>query len=151
MTTFDDRERGFEAKFARDEEMSFRITARRNRLVGTWAAGLMGLTPEETDAYAKAVVQADFEESGDEDVVRKLLGDLLSANVEMDESRVRAALHDATVEARRQLIGIVCGDLDYGSQFPVAGLRGFECALPGTRERLAGQRAGVQNGERKPR
>ena len=106
MTTFDDRERAFEAKFARDEEMAFRVTARRNRLVGTWAAGLMGLTPEETDAYAKAVVQADFEESGDEDVVRKLLGDLVGANVEMDEGRVRQALSECTVDARRQLMGI---------------------------------------------
>lgn len=106
MTTFDDRERAFETKFARDEEMAFRVTARRNRLVGTWAAGLMGLTPEETDAYAKAVVQADFEESGDDDVVHKLLGDLVSANIDMDETRVRQALHDATVEARRQLMGV---------------------------------------------
>lgn len=106
MTTFDDRERAFEAKFARDEEMAFRVTARRNRLVGTWAAGLMGLTPEETDAYAKAVVQADFEEAGDEDVVRKVVGDLLSANVDIDEARVREALRDSTIEARRQLIGI---------------------------------------------
>ena len=106
MTTFDDRERAFETKFARDEEMAFRITARRNRLVGTWAAGLMGLTPDETDAYAKAVVQADFEESGDDDVVHKLLGDLVSANVDMDETRVRQALHDASVEARRQLMGV---------------------------------------------
>jgi hypothetical protein len=106
MTSFDDRERAFEAKFARDEEMAFRITARRNRLVGNWAAGLMGLTPAETDAYAKAVVQADFEEAGDEDVIRKLLGDLVSAQVETDESTVRSALRDATIEARRQLIGI---------------------------------------------
>jgi hypothetical protein len=106
MTSFDDRERAFETKFARDEEMLFRITARRNRLVGTWAAGLMGLTPEETDAYAKAVVQADFEEAGDEDVIRKLLGDLVSAQVDTDEAKVRSALRDATVEARRQLMGV---------------------------------------------
>ena len=106
MTTFDDRERAFEAKYARDEEMAFRVTARRNRLLGQWAAAKMSLTPEETDAYAKAVVQADFEEAGDEDVVRKLLGDLVSANVDMDEARVRSALHDASVEARRQLMGI---------------------------------------------
>ena len=106
MTTFDDRERAFEAGFAHDQDMAFRISARRNRIVGTWAAGLMGLTAEETDAYAKAVVQADFEEAGDEDVIRKLLGDLVSANVEMDESRVRTALADATVEARRQLLEV---------------------------------------------
>ena len=104
MTSFDDRERAFETQFARDEEMAFRITARRNRLVGKWAAELMGLTSEESDAYCKAVVQADFEEAGDQDVIRKLLGDLVSANVEIDEGRIRAALHDATVEARRQLI-----------------------------------------------
>ena len=105
MTSFDDRERAFEAKFARDEEMAFRLTARRNRLVGAWAAQRMKLTPAEADAYAKAVVQADFEESGDEDVVRKLLGDLVSAGVEMDERGIRAALAEAMVEARRQLIG----------------------------------------------
>ncbi|MCW3836135.1 DUF1476 domain-containing protein [Sphingomonas canadensis] len=104
MTTFDDRERAFEAKYARDEEMAFRVTARRNRLVGQWAAEKMGLTPEETDAYAKAVVQADFEEAGDEDVVRKLLGDLLAAGVETDEAEVRRALETQMVEARRQMM-----------------------------------------------
>ena len=106
MTTFDDREHAFEAKFAREEEMAFRVIARRNRLVGTWAAGLMSLTSEETDAYAKAVVQADFEEAGDEDVVRKLCGDLVGSGVEIDEGKVRQALSDCTVEARRQLIGV---------------------------------------------
>ena len=104
MTTFDDRERAFETKFARDEEVAFRIIARRNRLVGQWAAGLMKLTAEETDAYAKAVVQADFEEAGDEDVVRKLLGDLTAAGVDVDDAAVRRALDEQTVEARRQLI-----------------------------------------------
>ena len=106
MTSFEDRERAFEAKFVRDEEMAFRVTARRNRLVGTWAAGQMRLTAAETDAYAKAVVQADFEEAGEEDVVRKLLGDLVSAGIDADEARIRAALHDADVEARRQLMGL---------------------------------------------
>ena len=76
MSTFDDRERAFETKVARDEEVAFRITARRNRLLGQWAAGLMSLTKEEADAYATAVVQADFEEAGDEDVIRKLVSDL---------------------------------------------------------------------------
>ncbi|PCD02460.1 aldolase [Sphingomonas spermidinifaciens] len=104
MTTFDDRERAFEAKFARDEDMLFRVVARRNRLLGQWAAGLMKLTPEETEAYAKAVVQADFEEAGEEDVVRKLYGDLIAANVDVDEGTVRRALDDQTVEARRQLL-----------------------------------------------
>jgi hypothetical protein len=104
MTSFDERERAFETKFAHDQEMAFRVTARRNRLIGTWAAGLMGLTPEETDAYAKAVVQAEFEEAGDEDVIRKLHGDLLSANVEVDEPAIRAKLDELLVEARRQLL-----------------------------------------------
>ena len=105
MTTFDDRERAFEAKFARDEDMAFRITARRNRLLGQWAAARLNLTPEETDAYAKAVVQADFEEAGDEDVIRKLLGDLVSAGVDASEGEVRTALADKDVEARRALMG----------------------------------------------
>ncbi|WP_066719345.1 DUF1476 domain-containing protein [Sphingomonas pituitosa] len=104
MTTFDDRERAFEAKYVRDEDMAFRITARRNKLLGQWAAAKMGLTPEETDAYAKAVVQADFEEAGDEDVIRKLLGDMLAANVEIDDATVRRAIEEQTVEARRQLM-----------------------------------------------
>jgi hypothetical protein len=106
MTTFDDRERAFEKQFAREEEMIFRVTARRNRLVGQWAAALMGLTPEESEAYARAVVQAEFEEAGDEDVIRKLLGDLTSANVECSEARIRAALAEYEVEARRQLIEV---------------------------------------------
>ena len=104
MTTFEDRERGEEAKFAHDADMLFRIQARRNRLVGEWAAERMGLTPEETDAYAKAVVQADFEEAGDEDVIRKLAGDLTAAQVEISDAEIRAALNDKAVEARRQFI-----------------------------------------------
>ena len=104
MTTFDDREQAFENKFAHDQEMAFRVTARRNRLLGQWAAQLMGLTPAETDAYAKAVVQADFEEAGDEDVIRKLLGDITQAGVEVDDAKIRAALDAKTIEARRQLM-----------------------------------------------
>ena len=104
MTTFDDRERAFEAKFARDDDMAFRLIARRNRLLGQWAAGRLNLTPEETDAYAKAVVQADFEEAGDEDVIRKIVGDLTAAGVDIDDAAVRLALDEQTVEARRQLM-----------------------------------------------
>jgi len=84
--------------------MAFRVIARRNKLLGQWAAGLMKLTPEETDAYAKAVVQADFEEAGDEDVVRKLFSDLTAAGIEIEEADVRKAIEDRTVEARRQLM-----------------------------------------------
>ncbi|MCH7629443.1 MULTISPECIES: DUF1476 domain-containing protein [Novosphingobium] len=105
MTMFDDRERAEEAKFARDEEMLFRIHARRNRLLGVWAAERMGLDAAETEAYAKGVVQADFEEAGDEDVIRKLLGDLVSAGVEIDESEIRTAMEAKAVDARRQLMG----------------------------------------------
>ncbi len=104
MTTFDDREQAFEAKFARDEDVQFRVIARRNKLVGHWAAGLMKLTAEEADAYAKAVVQADFEEVGDEDVIRKVMGDLIAAGVETDEATVRGMLAEKVIEARRQLM-----------------------------------------------
>jgi hypothetical protein len=104
MTQFDDRERAFEAQFARDEEMQFRILARRNRLLGEWAARLMSLSEAETEAYAKDVVRADFEEAGDEDVIRKVLGDLTSAGIECDDARIRETLGLKLVEARRQII-----------------------------------------------
>ena len=104
MSTFDDRERAFETKYARDEEMQFRVIARRNRLLGQWAARLMGLTEVEAESYAKDVVRADFEEAGDEDVIRKLLGDLTSAGVDCDDAKIREALQHKTVEARRQLM-----------------------------------------------
>ena len=104
MTTFDEREKAFENMFAHDQEMQFRIQARRNRLLGEWAAARMGLTPEETDAYAKSVVQADFEEAGDEDVIRKLLGDMTQAGIDIVEADVRSALEEQQVAARRQFI-----------------------------------------------
>ena len=102
MTDFKDRERAEEAKFAMDEETAFKIAARRNRMLGEWAAGLMNLTEEETDAYKKSVVQADFEEAGDEDVIRKLLGDLTSAGAQVGEAEIRAKLEEMAIEARRQ-------------------------------------------------
>jgi hypothetical protein len=104
MTTFDDRERAFESMYARDQEMQFKVTARRNRLLGAWAAELMGLTAVEADSYAKDVVRADFEEAGDGDVIRKLLGDLTSAGVDIDEARIQEALQAKEVEARRQFM-----------------------------------------------
>ena len=104
MGQFDDRERAFETKFAHDEEMKFKIIARRNRLLGEWAAGKMGLSAEETQSYAKDVVRADFEEAGDEDVIRKVLGDLTGAGVEIDDGQIREALGHKEVEARRQII-----------------------------------------------
>ena len=104
MSTFDDRERAFETKFAHDEEMKFRFIARRNRLLGEWAARKMGLSDVETDSYSKDVIRADFEEAGDDDVIRKLLGDLTSAGVDIDDATIRQALEHKTVEARRQFI-----------------------------------------------
>ena len=104
MTTFDDRERAFETKFAHDEELRFRVIARRNRLLGQWAAKLMGLSEAEADAYAKDVIRSDFEEAGDEDVIRKVLGDLTGAGVETDEAKIREAIAHKEVEARRQIM-----------------------------------------------
>ena len=104
MTQFDDRQRAFESKFAHDEEMKFRLVARRNRLLGEWAAAKMGLSDEETSSYAKDVIRADFEEAGDEDVIRKVLGDLTSAGIETNESEIRETLDHKTAEAKRQLI-----------------------------------------------
>jgi hypothetical protein len=105
MTTFNDRERAEEAKFAHDADVLFRIQARRNKLLGQWAAQRMALDAAETESYARAVVQAEFEEAGDEDVVRTVHGDLLMAGLEVTDAEVRKALEASSVEARRQLLG----------------------------------------------
>ena len=110
MTQFDDRERAFESKFAHDEEMKFHITARRNRLLGQWAARQMGLTDAEAESYAKDVVRADFEEAGDHDVIRKVLGDLTAAGVEASEAEIRQTLEHKAAEAKRQLIEAMGGE-----------------------------------------
>ena len=104
MTSFDDRERAFEAKCARDEDMAVRIIARRNRLIGEWAAMLMGLSEAEAHAYAKEVIHSDFEEAGDVVVIRKLLGDLTTAQIDITGEKIREALASKTVEAKRQLM-----------------------------------------------
>jgi len=104
MTQFDDRERAFETKFAHDEEMKFRISARRNKLLGQWAARKMGLNDAETESYAKDVVRSDFEDAGDHDVIRKVLGDLTAAGVDCDDETVAEALRNKEIEARRQII-----------------------------------------------
>lgn len=101
MTTFDDRENAFEAKFAHDSEMQFRAEARRNKLAGLWAAELLGKTGEEAAAYAIEVVSADFEEAGDEDVVRKIVADL-AGKASADE--VRAKLKELLPLAKAQLM-----------------------------------------------
>ena len=84
--------------------MKFRITARRNRLLGEWAARQMGLTQAEADSYAKDVVRSDFEEAGEHDVIRKVLGDLTAAGVDIDEDKVREAMRNKEIDARRQII-----------------------------------------------
>ncbi|GGI69208.1 hypothetical protein GCM10007973_02870 [Polymorphobacter multimanifer] len=101
MTSFDDRKDAYENKFAHDAETLFRVLARRDRLVGEWAAGFLGLDATETEAYAKSVVIADLEEAGDEDVVRKLVADLAPAGV--DETTIRAKLLETAEVARQQI------------------------------------------------
>ena len=104
MTTFDERERAFEAKFARDQEMQFRIHARRDRLLGLWAAERMGLTDVEAETYARELIRSDFETISDDDIVRKLMGDLTGAGIEIEESEIRSRIEEKTIAARRQLI-----------------------------------------------
>lgn len=102
MTTFDDRERAYEAKFALDADLRFRAEARRNRLLGEWAGGLLGKSGDDARSYAMTVVTSDFEEPGDEDVFRKLAGDLEGL---ADAATIRAKMAELTVEARRQVVG----------------------------------------------
>jgi hypothetical protein len=102
MTSFDDRRDGFENKFAHDAELVFRIAARRDRLVGLWAAAKLGHVGEAAEAYAKSVILSDLEEAGDEDVVRKLVADLAGAGI--DEAAVRAALAEHQEVARQQIM-----------------------------------------------
>ena len=101
MTTFDDREHAFENKYAHDQEMQFRAEARRNKLLGLWAAELMGKTGEAADAYAREVVKADFEEAGHEDVVRKVSGDL---GDKATDAEVRAKMEQLLKVAKGQLV-----------------------------------------------
>lgn len=100
MTTFDDRERSFETKFAHDAELRFKAEARRNRLLGEWAAGLLGKTGDEARTYALTVVTSDFEEPGEDDVFRKISEDLSGR---ADEATIRAKMVELREEARRQI------------------------------------------------
>ena len=103
MTTFNDRERGFENKFALDQDQEFKAGARRNRLLGEWAAGLMGLEGERVGEYAKAVIKSDFELPGDDDVLRKVFEDLKGSGVSVSEGDVRMKMDELLAQAREAI------------------------------------------------
>lgn len=103
-SSFNDREKGFEAKYRHDQETEFKINARRNKLLGLWAAAQMRITGADADAYAREVVVADFEEPGDDDVVRKVLGDLEAKDIEINELRLRKEMDRLMQEARQQIL-----------------------------------------------
>jgi hypothetical protein len=103
MTTFDQRKDAYETKFARDEELKFKAVARRNKLLGLWAAGLLGKTGEAADAYAKTVVAADFEEAGDDDVFRKVRADLDAAGVAQSDHQIRRTMDELMATAVAQI------------------------------------------------
>ncbi len=103
MTEFEQREKAFETKFKLDQELRFKATARRNRLLGVWAAEKMGLNGSEVDAYAKEVVKADFEEPGDDDVLQKVLADLQGKGVEMSDRLLRKHMDELMVVAVEQV------------------------------------------------
>lgn len=105
MPTFDEREKGFEAKFKLDQETQFKVTSRRNRLLGLWAAQQMGLSGAAAEDYAKSVVMADMEKPGDDDVVAKVVKDLSAKGVTVSEHRVRAEMQALLSEARKQITG----------------------------------------------
>lgn len=103
MNTFDKRQEGFERKFAHDEELRFKSTARRNKLLGLWAAEKLGLSDAEAEEYAKTVVRADFEEPGDEDVFRKVRADFDKAKVDQSDHQIRRTMDELMAEAVRQI------------------------------------------------
>jgi hypothetical protein len=103
MTTFDKREEGFEKKFAHDEELRFKANARRNKLLGLWAAAKLGLAGSEADAYAKEVVVADFEEAGDDDVFRKVRRDFDAKGIAQSDQEIRKMMVDLMGEAIDQI------------------------------------------------
>jgi len=104
MATFDDREKGFEQKYKHDKELDFKVNARRNRLLGLWAAKEMGIPDAEAEAYAKTVVMADFQKPGEEDVVEKVVTDFKQKGIEMTEHRVRKHMADLLDMARKQVM-----------------------------------------------
>jgi hypothetical protein len=107
MTTFDDREKAFEAKYEHDEQLKFKVTARRNKLLGLWAAGPLGKTGADAEAYAKEVVMADFEKPGDSDVIDKLMKDLAAAGKPTEDHTIRKQSERLADEAKRQIMAEV--------------------------------------------
>jgi hypothetical protein len=103
MTTFDKREEGFENKFAHDEELRFKAESRRNKLLGLWAAGRLGKTGADADAYAKDVIAADFEQAGEEDVFRKVRRDFDAAGVEQSDHQIRRTMDELMQTAITQV------------------------------------------------
>jgi hypothetical protein len=103
MTTFDKREEAFEKKFALDEELRFKAEARRNKLLGLWVAGKLGLAGDKAEEYAREVVRADFEEAGDEDVFRKIKKDLADANASVSDADIRTAMSELMAKAVEQI------------------------------------------------
>ncbi len=103
MSGLDDRENAFENKFAHDQEIEFKAIARRNKLLGLWAAEQMGLDGDAAEAYAKEVVIADFEEAGDEDVFRKVRGDFDAKGIDLTDHNIRKHMEDLLIEARKQI------------------------------------------------
>jgi hypothetical protein len=103
MTSFDNRKDAFENRFAHDEELRFKALARRNKLLGLWAAEKLGKSGAEADAYAKSVVIADFEEAGDDDVVRKVKADFAAANVDQSDHQIRRTMDELLAQAIEQI------------------------------------------------
>lgn len=103
MTSFEDREKSFERKFALDEELKFRATARRNKLLGLWAAEKMGLSGDAAHTYAREVIKADLAEPGEEDVFRKIRGDLEAKGVDQSEHQIRRVMSEFLAEAVKQI------------------------------------------------
>ena len=99
MTTFDKREEGFEKQFAHDEELKFKANARRNKLLGLWAAEKLGMSGAEADAYAKSVVMADFEEPGDNDVLKKIRKDFDGKGVAQSDQQIRRVMDELMAKA----------------------------------------------------
>lgn len=104
MSGFDDRERKFEDKYKHDQDLQFRVMNRRNKLLGLWAAELLGKSGEEAEAYAKEVVLADFEEPGEDDVVRKVMGDFEAKKVDVSEHRVRHHMEQLIATAKAEVM-----------------------------------------------